>query len=805
MYMDDVRNAEKQNYTVDVPAGLISWYSFKPGSRLLYIGKESDPVFLFLDAKKNQWGLAEVCSLEPQQLLACQKKFDYVISVSAPEKSQNPVELFEKITGCLLEQGHLLLGMNNRFGIRYFCGDRDAYSGRNFDGIENYRRFYARKEDEFLGRCYDAAEIRRMLLAAGWHSNEVKFWSVFPGLENPQYIFAEDYQPNEDLVNRIHPEYFSPETVFLEEEQLYDSLIENHMFFQMANAYLIECSKDKLSDVLEVTNTLSRKKAHSFCTILRPETVSKKCLTEDGKASLRQMERNTEILWNRGIPVVNGEYKELSDGTAEWITPYIRATVTRSVINQMAATDVAGCLSIFDRFMKLLEQTSSMKKLNEAEAEAVLDFLQARGMKDKDRVGMKAFVLSGPVLQDGFFDFVPINSFYTSDEKFLIFDQEFCISNVPLKVMQWRVLSSCFVGNQQLIRHIRMEELIQRYGFTDQDSIYSALFERICLGYLQNDTELLSYHKEHRPDYNIVNANRQRMNFSDEEYHEIFVDIFRNADSRKLILFGSGNYASVFMDVYGEEYPVSYIVDNNCKRWGEHLKNIEIVSPDILKNLEQGTFKVIVCIKNYLSVIRQLKETGIYDFGIYDPTKSYPRKKSAESYDDRNEREEGSRENEDVNQKASRKYHVGYIAGVFDLFHIGHVNLLRRAKEQCDHLIVGVVSDEAVIRGKHTKPFIPFEERIEVVRSCRYVDEAVRIPEFMGDTDTAWRTLHFDVQFSGSDYANDPEWLEKKKFLNRHGADLVFFPYTQQTSSTKIKTLINRQLDDDQRNHNSKR
>ena len=143
---------------------------------------------------------------------------------------------------------------------------------------------------------------------------------------------------------------------------------------------------------------------------------------------------------------------------------------------------------------------------------------------------------------------------------------------------------------------------------------------------------------------------------------------------------------------------------------------------------------------------------------------------------------------------APKKYHTGYIAGVFDLFHVGHLNMFKRAKEQCDYLIVGVVTDESVIRDKKTSPYIPFEERIEMVRSCRYVDEAVEIPADFGDTDEAYRRYRFDVQFSGSDYENDPEWLAKKVFLQKQGSDLVFFPYTQSTSSTKLKEMITKKL-----------
>lgn len=137
---------------------------------------------------------------------------------------------------------------------------------------------------------------------------------------------------------------------------------------------------------------------------------------------------------------------------------------------------------------------------------------------------------------------------------------------------------------------------------------------------------------------------------------------------------------------------------------------------------------------------------------------------------------------------------MGYIAGVFDLFHMGHLNLLKRAKEQCNYLIVGVVTDEGVIQKKHSNPYIPFIERIEIVRSCKYVDEAVEIPLEYYDTDEAYRRYQFDVQFSGSDYADSKGWLAKKEYLQKNGSDLVFFPYTQSVSSTRLKELISKKL-----------
>ena len=141
-----------------------------------------------------------------------------------------------------------------------------------------------------------------------------------------------------------------------------------------------------------------------------------------------------------------------------------------------------------------------------------------------------------------------------------------------------------------------------------------------------------------------------------------------------------------------------------------------------------------------------------------------------------------------------KQYHVGYISGVFDPFHVGHLNLLRRAKELCDYLIVGVVSDKGVIRHKGVAPFVPFDERIEVVRACRFVDEAVEIPVDLNGPREAFAMYHYDVQFCGSDYINDPYWLEAQEWLRDHGADLVFFPYTKKTSSTNLKKLIEDKL-----------
>lgn len=132
---------------------------------------------------------------------------------------------------------------------------------------------------------------------------------------------------------------------------------------------------------------------------------------------------------------------------------------------------------------------------------------------------------------------------------------------------------------------------------------------------------------------------------------------------------------------------------------------------------------------------------------------------------------------------------VGYTTGVYDLFHIGHLNLLKNAKGMCDKLVVGVSVDKLVTyKGKHAT--IPFEDRIEIVRSCRYVDAA--IPQYNMDKLTACKKLGASILFVGDDWYGTEKWKEYEAEFAKEGIKIVYFPYTKKISSTKIKKKINR-------------
>lgn len=135
-----------------------------------------------------------------------------------------------------------------------------------------------------------------------------------------------------------------------------------------------------------------------------------------------------------------------------------------------------------------------------------------------------------------------------------------------------------------------------------------------------------------------------------------------------------------------------------------------------------------------------------------------------------------------------KKYKIGYTDGVYDLFHVGHLNMINIAKEHCEYLIVGVHGDEVVKEYKHRVPIINENDRRKIVASIKGVDEAVINP--FRDKLKLWELYHFDVVFIGDDWKGTQRWNDFEKVLNKIGVDVVYVPYTKGISTTEIRQKI---------------
>ena len=198
--------------------------------------------------------------------------------------------------------------------------------------------------------------------------------------------------------------------------------------------------------------------------------------------------------------------------------------------------------------------------------------------------------------------------------------------------------------------------------------------------------------------------------------------------------------------------------------YGGHnqLELLEKLAEEIVQHLMAGDTLYIPQYEETFKAVLERYHDDPHEYGLY----SYQFKKESGRLDN------------------NRRVKIGYLSGTFDLFHVGHLNLLRKAKSQCDYLIVGVHNSGAW-KGKET--FIPFEERVQIVGSCKYVDKVVQ--SCTEDSD-AWDLWHYDRLFVGSDYKGTERFNRYEEYFKDKGVEIVYFPYTQSTSSTQIRKTV---------------
>lgn len=258
-------------------------------------------------------------------------------------------------------------------------------------------------------------------------------------------------------------------------------------------------------------------------------------------------------------------------------------------------------------------------------------------------------------------------------------------------------------------------------------------------------------------------------------WKERFTKVFAEIEDKVIVLFGTGNMIKEYERYTQGAYPPAFYVDNDKSKWGKMFRGREIKSPQALLEVPADKLRLIICNIYFREIGEQLKDMGINDYYVYTETLAglfrtpfHIREKGRQNY-----------------------YETGYVQGTFDLFHVGHLNLFRRAKERCGYLLAGVVSDELNEVYKGAKPYVPYEERAALVASCRYVDEVIKVDVGSDDKIKIWEKHHYDCHFCGDDHGNW-DWL--RDALHERGAELEFFPYTEVTSSTRLREELKKSI-----------
>lgn len=260
---------------------------------------------------------------------------------------------------------------------------------------------------------------------------------------------------------------------------------------------------------------------------------------------------------------------------------------------------------------------------------------------------------------------------------------------------------------------------------------------------------------------------------------------------KDIVLFGTGKYFENYMLCEGGELgrvPL-FAVDNDPAKAGSARYGVEIQSPEVLRTIDKDTFYVVICAAQREPIEKQLDSMGITDYHYYRPVPVQ---------DVVLEQGMGQKKGNDLKrglvletgeEPSKKPYQIGYVPGAFDLFHIGHLNLLRRSKSHCEYLIAGVLTDELFEHFKKKKPVIPYEQRVAIVSAISYVDRVVPVDFSNTYKIDAWKRYHYDCHFSGNDHG--AEWTYDLQQLREVGADMEFFEYTKATSSSDIRGKMN--------------
>lgn len=757
-------------YLSELANGLFGWYPFKNEGTVLQVGSwfgaftnmislcsrsvtvlESDPYRAYMTKKRLQ-SLSNVKVRQQAALKYCEEcteTFDTVIfavdeQIDAFSDVSSYAIVIKALKRLLKKEGKLLFAVPNRLGVRYLCGAPDPYTQIRFDGItENNSGLYR----------FDREGLLRMMDDVGF--SYIKMYYPMSDHHYAQVIYSDDCRPGADVLERIHIYMGQKTERLLYECELVKQLAQNGVMHCFTNSFLVEAGDTPCNSVIYAALSAERDRDRAFATnIYADGVVEKRSLYPNGQAGLHALLQNTQELSKRGIPVLPMEEKE-----GKVTMKHISAPSLSQYLQEAARKNVKLFTDCMDRLRAYIldssEQVSSEKNSIRHLA------------PDADW---------GIILKKAYIEMIPVNSFWV-DEDILFYDQEFTRENCPANYVLFRALRDIYTFSPEIEEYISLEEMKVRYGLSATWDIYAQEEERFQTE-LRRRNLYTGFYPWVKHLFGTVQENRRQLDMLEDQKERDYFNAVSNLDDRRIILFGAGRMAGHYLNRYGKEYPPVFIVDNASDKWGTQKDGFEIKSPEALLRLMPGTFRVVITMGNYEPIAAQLEEMGI----------------GADSYRIFTREMDALLSAKLVNPMSDGKYHMGYVTGVFDLFHIGHLNLLRNCKSRCHYLVAGVLTDELTEHDKHKIPFISFEERMQIVSQCKYVDRVIPVDFHNTNKVDAWKELRYGCLFSGSDHEGEPYWVWLQRQLRSLGSELEFFPYTKSTSSTMLQAAIREEI-----------
>ena len=644
---------------------ILNWYEFRKDASVLEIITGESPV----TEDSPVTGLLRrrcrtVNSISFQEVkFDVSEKYDYVVCLEALECVSDPKSFLQGMMGLLSKDGRIILSVDNRFGLRYFCGSGEKHTGIPFMGINGYYRNTGINQiGEAEGRSFSIGELTLLLKDSGVQN--YKFYYPVPDSLMPQMIFTDTWKNGINAAERLNDYNYNDEKMLGIEHRIMSEMIDAGALHFLADSFLVEVSPSgELSDIDYAVVTTDRGEEYGMATTIRSSgRVYKRPLWSAGEANLKKLYSYTEELSEKGVPVVRSEL-HMDERGYFLDMPLVRKTGLTYWMEEAVSEDQEIFVKIFDK---------------------IFEYIKLAFSPDESGKGRT------------FMDLAPCNCFMNEEENvapedsLLFYDQEFISEDGTPEYAMYRTIKYFFQSSRKAREAFDSEKLYDRYGITPY----------------------------------------RRMEF--EEKEQTFISRLRNTKKYKWLLQAS--------------------------------------TPDYERIFE-----------NTLRLVGGGEADDENTAGKTDDEKTV----DEETVDEKTSKDvhfEGKTEN-------GKKYHIGYVPGVYDLFHTGHLRLFERCKEMCDILIVGVLTDELVEFYKGKKPVIDYENRAAVIAGLKVVDRVVPVDFNNTDKIKAWEMLHYDCHFSGDDHIN--HWKDVEEELRKRGSAMEFFSYTEGISSTMIKEKMN--------------
>lgn len=501
-----------------VRGGIVRWYPFCRQSRVLEIEgqfgaitgalcescdevavTESNPYRASCLARRyrNRGNLSVYAGhVFDLALLRQSGRFDYIVLNGVlelqgngdPDKKVYAAYLRRLRDELLTPDGHLLIAVENRLGLHYFCGDRDSYTGRPFDSINNYPFGSS-------ARGFTKRELTDILTQAGL--SQYRFFYPLPDHRLPQLIYSQDCTGNSAISDRLSTYAVQKDTQVAWERALYKDVVENGALEFMANSFLVECSAEgECCDINFVTLSTDRGEVHSFSTIIHNDgTVCKKPIYRRGMESLQLTCDAIQMLEARGIPVVPHQLEE--DGL---VMPYMEMPVLIDHLQKIFREEPQTVLTLLDRLYHYILASSELAPA----AENAL-------------AGLAPELDFGPVLKNACIDMTPPNCFFDGQEIYF-FDQEFVCRNFPARYIMYRVVKYTYMNIDGLESVIPQQQMKQRFWL---ESLWD-VFEKAEGEFIASIRNTGVYHTYYRcvyPDLNAIHHRSELLEYKGENFN----------------------------------------------------------------------------------------------------------------------------------------------------------------------------------------------------------------------------------------------------------------------------------------------